>query len=69
MLGIIIAFIVGVIAGVILVFIKSGRGYFRLHEVEKDTGYYSVQVRLFPDNKMLKKKTILLIYADEFPRE
>lgn len=59
--------IIGILIGGISVFFMSGWGYFELDEVEEDgVKYHNIRIRLFPDQKMFKKKLIFLVKKDSF---
>lgn len=57
--------IIGILIGGISVFFMSGWGYFKLDEVEEDGDkYHNIRIRLFPDQKIFKKRLILLVRSD-----
>ena len=57
-------FVLGVVIGCITAKVifrfTSGRGYFKLDIVSEEDGLYSVNMRLIPDQKLNKKKRIIL---------
>lgn len=57
-------FVLGVVVGCItakVIFrVTSGHGYFKLDIVSEEDGLYSVNMRLIPDQKLNKKKRIIL---------
>ena len=59
-----VVFVLGVAIGYItakVIFrVTSGHGYFKLDIVSEEDGLYSVNMRLRPDQKLNKKKRIIL---------
>lgn len=59
-----ITYLVGVLVGVVitllLLVLRSALGFYRVDPVDPDEGTYSIKIRLTRDNKLLKKKLIML---------
>ena len=59
-----IIYLVGVLVGVVitllLLALRSALGFYRVDPVDPDEGTYSIKIRLTRDNKLLKKKLIML---------
>lgn len=59
-----IIYLVGVLVGVIitllLLALRSALGFYRVDPVDPDEGTYSIKIRLTRDDKLLKKKLIML---------
>ena len=52
--------LVGAVVLTVALAIQSGIGYFKVDPVEPDEGTYSIKIRLTRDDKLLKKKLIIL---------
>lgn len=59
-----ITYLVGVLVGVVitllLIALRSALGFYRVDPVDPDEGTYSIKIRLTRDDKLLKKKLIML---------
>lgn len=59
-----IIYLVGVLVGVVitllLIALRSALGFYRVDPVDPDEGTYSIKIRLTRDDKLLKKKLIML---------
>lgn len=59
-----IIYLVGVLVGVVitrlLLALRSALGFYRVDPVDPDEGTYSIKIRLPRDDKLLKKKLIML---------
>ena len=59
-----ITYLVGVLVGVVitllLLVLRSALGFYRVDPVDPDEGTYSIKIRLTRDDKLLKKKLIML---------
>lgn len=59
-----IVYLVGVLVGVVitllLLALRSALGFYRVDPVDPDEGTYSIKIRLTRDDKLLKKKLIML---------
>lgn len=59
-----IMYLVGVLVGVVitllLIALRSALGFYRVDPVDPDEGTYSIKIRLTRDDKLLKKKLIML---------
>lgn len=59
-----IIYLVGVLVGVVitllLIALHSALGFYRVDPVDPDEGTYSIKIRLTRDDKLLKKKLIML---------
>lgn len=59
-----IIYLVGVLVGVVitllLLALRSALGFYRVDPVDPDEGTYSIKIRLTRDDKLLKKKLIML---------
>ena len=59
-----IVYLVGVLVGVVitllLLALRSALGFYRVDPVDPDEGTYSIKIRLARDDKLLKKKLIIL---------
>lgn len=67
-------FLIGVALGTVLTllfsYIKSGYGYFIIEpfdDDEEDTGFYRINVRIPSQEKLMKKKQIIL-YQENSPK-
>ena len=56
----VLGFVVGCITAKVIFRVTSGHGYFKLDIVSEEDGLYSVNMRLIPDQKLNKKKRIIL---------
>ena len=56
----VLGFVIGCITAKVIFRVTSGRGYFKLDIVSEEDGLYSVNMRLIPDQKLNKKKQIIL---------
>lgn len=56
----VLGFVVGFITAKVIFRVMSGHGYFKLDIVSEEDGLYSVNMRLIPDQKLNKKKRIIL---------
>ena len=56
----VLGFVVGFITAKVILRVTSGHGYFKLDIVSEEDGLYSVNMRLIPDQKLNKKKRIIL---------
>lgn len=56
----VLGFMVGFITAKVILRVTSGHGYFKLDIVSEEDGLYSVNMRLIPDQKLNKKKRIIL---------
>lgn len=56
--------IIGLVIGYIIARIKyttsTGHGYYTLRPVEDEDGFYAINVRILPDQRLDKKRHILL---------
>ena len=59
-----IIYLVGVLVGVVITLLslalRSALGFYRVDPVDPDEGTYSIKIRLTRDDKLLKKKLIML---------
>lgn len=59
-----IVYLVGVLVGVVITLLvlalRSALGFYRVDPVDPDEGTYSIKIRLTRDDKLLKKKLIML---------
>lgn len=60
----VLLFLLGIVVGCIVTQIlfrsTTGYGYFKLDIVSEENGLYSVNMKLIPDQKLNKKKQIIL---------
>lgn len=56
----VLGFVIGCITAKVIFRLTSGHGYFKLDIVSEEDGLYSVNMRLIPDQKLNKKKRIIL---------
>ena len=52
--------LVGVVITLLLLALRSTLGFYRVDPVDPDEGTYSIKIRLTRDDKLLKKKLIIL---------
>lgn len=61
---IVLVLIVGISIGYVIAKIKytsdTGRGYYTLKPVEDEDGFYAINVRILPNQRLDKKRYILL---------
>lgn len=52
--------VIGVIVSNVSRWLSTGRGFFKLEKVPDEEDFYKINVRLLPDQKLNKKKHIIL---------
>ena len=56
----VLGFVIGCITAKVIFRFTSGHGYFKLGIVSEEDGLYSVNIKLIPNQKLNKKKRIVL---------
>ena len=56
----VLGFVIGCITAKVIFRFTSGHGYFKLDIVSEEDGLYSVNIKLIPNQKLNKKKRIVL---------
>lgn len=52
---------IGSVLAKIIIYLTSGKGYFSVSNVSPEDGLYSINLRLVKNQKLDKKKTIVLV--------
>lgn len=56
----IVGLFIGILGTIICIYVKCGVGGFKLEKIKDEEDFYTINVRLVPDQKLNKKKYILL---------
>lgn len=59
-IALLIGILLGIIFTVVFIRVKTARGYFKLERIPDEEELYTINMRVLPDQRLDKKKFILL---------